>query len=44
MPELILLARAGHGTWIHRFEITIEKLTDVLFLSDVVLKANRFLA
>jgi len=36
--ELILPARAGHGTWVHRFEITIGKLTDVLALCDVVLE------
>lgn len=28
--ELILLARAGRGIRAHRFEITMEKLTDVL--------------
>lgn len=44
MSELILLARAGHGIWIHGFEITIEKLTDVLVLSDGVLRARRFQA
>jgi len=42
--ELILPARAGHGTWVHRFEITIEKLTDVLARCDVVLEFIPFRA
>jgi hypothetical protein len=32
--ELILLARAGHGIRIHRFEITTENLTDVLRIQN----------
>lgn len=42
--ELILPARAGHGIWVHRFEITIEKLTDVLARCDVVLEFIPFRA